>query len=76
MRLYNAAADGVMRAAVARGARIATADLYSYVIERCGGQPGYAQCAGFQLPFNVHFTAAGFAALAAEVQRATLAAFG
>ena len=76
MRLYNAVADGVMLAAVARGARMATEDLYLYVVERCGGQPGYAQCPGFQLPFNVHFSATGFAALAAEVQRATLAAFG
>ena len=76
VQLYNAAADGVMRAAVARGATIATVDLYGFVIDRCGGAPGYTQCPGFQLPVDVHFTATGFAALAAEMQRVTLKEFG
>ena len=35
--LFNAAADGVMRAAIAKGASIATADLYTFVVDKCGG---------------------------------------
>lgn len=66
--LYNKAADGVMAAAVAQGARIATADLYTFVSKRCGGK-GYAHCDGFQLPMNVHYTSVGWAALAAEMHR-------
>lgn len=70
--LYNAAADTVMAAAVARGAKIATADLYSFVLGRCGGKPGYASCPGFQLPNNVHFTPEGWSALAGEMHRVLL----
>ena len=64
--LYNEAADRVVAAANAAGARIATGDLYGFVLKRCGGA-GYAHCDGFQLPMNVHFTAAGWSALAAEM---------
>ena len=64
--LYNAAADAIMADANAAGARIATADLYSFVLARCGGS-GYASCPGFQLPMNVHFTSVGWTALAAEM---------
>ena len=64
--LYNKAADGVIATAVAKGGRISTADLYSFVSKRCGGA-GYAHCDGFQLPMNVHYTAAGWTALAAEM---------
>lgn len=67
--LYNAAADGVMAAANAAGARIATADLYSFVLAKCGGK-GYAHCDGFQLPMNVHYTATGWAALAGQMHTA------
>lgn len=70
---YNAAADRVVAAAVAAGARIATLDLYGFVLARCGGKPGYAACPGFQLPNNVHFTPAGWNALAAEMRQALLA---
>lgn len=69
---YNAAADRVMAAAVAGGAQIATADLYSFVLDKCGGKPGYASCPGFQLPMNVHFTPQGWAAIAAEMRRVLL----
>ena len=68
---FNAAADGVIAAAVARGARIHTADLYSFVLNKCGGA-GYSSCPGFQLPMEVHFTPAGWSALAAEMRRILL----
>ena len=55
-----------MAAAVAKGATIATADLYSFVLSKCGGH-GYQHCDGFQLPMNVHYTAAGWTALAAKM---------
>jgi hypothetical protein len=64
--LYNAAADTVMAKANAAGASIKTADLYSFVLKRCGGK-GYAHCDGFQLPMNVHYTADGWTALAAQM---------
>ena len=60
------AADAVVAAANKAGAKIATSDLYSYVLSKCGGQ-GYAHCDGFQLPMNVHYTAAGWTQLAAKM---------
>ena len=63
VQLYNEAAAQVMAAANAAGAKIATLDLYSLVLARCGG-PGYKSCDGFQLPANVHYTAEGWQALA------------
>jgi len=66
---YNAAADAVVAKANTAGAKIATADLYSFVIANCGGVAGYATCPGFQLPMNVHYTPKGWAALAAEMHR-------
>jgi hypothetical protein len=72
VRLYNAAADKVIAASNANGARISTVDLYSFVLQKCGGQ-GYANCTGFQLPMNVHYTPAGWAALAAEMRDTLLA---
>ena len=68
VELYNAAADRVVAAANAGGAKIATADLYSYALERCGGK-GYSTCAGFQKLYDVHYTAAGRASLAKEMDR-------
>ena len=44
-----------MAAANKQGAKIATADLYSFVLGKCGGA-GYKTCDGFQLPMNVHYT--------------------
>eukprot|EP01052_Picozoa_sp_SAG31_P009820 SAG31_NODE_525_length_14489_cov_3.693815_8_plen_416_part_00 len=64
--LYNTAADAVIMKANASGAKIVTADLYSFVLKKCGGK-GYVHCDGFQLPMNVHYTAAGWKALAAEM---------
>ena len=49
------AADRIMAAANKQGAKIATADLYSFVLGKCGGA-GYKTCDGFQLPMNVHYT--------------------
>lgn len=69
---YNAAADSVIAAAVAKGAHISTADLYSFVLSKCGGRPGYASCPGFQLPMNVHYTPEGWTALAGEMHRILL----
>lgn len=66
--LYNAAADKVMAAAANQGAKIGTADLYSFVLDKCGGKPGYASCPGFQLPNNVHYTPEGWDALAGEMR--------
>ena len=72
--LYNAAADGVVAAANKAGARIVTADLYGFVLQRCGGA-GYKACPGFQLPDNVHYTAAGWTALANEMATILLGLF-
>ena len=58
----------MVAAAVAKGAQIGTADLYAFVLGKCGGA-GYAHCDGFQLPMNVHYTAAGWTALATEMRR-------
>ena len=55
-----------MAKANAAGAKIVTADLYDFVLKKCGGT-GYQHCDGFQLPMNVHYTAAGWTALAAEM---------
>ena len=65
---FNAAADAVMAAENAKGANISTADLYSFVLAKCGGS-GYTSCPGFQLPMNVHFTPEGWRSLAAEMRR-------
>lgn len=73
VELYNAAADKVIAAANATGARISTADLYTFVLRKCGGR-GYARCPGFQLPNNVHYTPAGWAALAGEMHRILMTA--
>ena len=61
--LYNQAAGQVVAAANAAGADIPTADLFSWVLGKCGGA-GYKTCEGFQLPMNVHFTPTGWASLA------------
>jgi hypothetical protein len=53
--------DGCDQAA--SGANITTVDLYTPVLEKCGG-PGYTTCPGFQLPNNVHYTDEGWAFLA------------
>ena len=66
--VFNAAADAVMAAANAKGGNISTADLYSFVLAKCGGA-GYKSCPGFQLPMNVHFTPEGWRSLAAEMRR-------
>lgn len=59
----NRVASQVISTANRRGANITTLDLYDFVLDKCGG-PGYAHCDGFQLPYNVHYTAAGWTALA------------
>ena len=63
--LYNKAAAVVVAAANAAGATIKTADMFTFVLDKCGGA-GYSNCTGFQLPMNVHFTPAGWSALAAQ----------
>jgi len=70
--LYNAAADKVIAEANSNGAVIKTLDLYSYVLEKCGGK-GYSACDGFQLPANVHFTSEGWRALGLEMSAAVMA---
>ena len=72
VRLYNAAAARVVAEANAAGANITTFDLYTPVLQRCGGR-GYANCSGFQLPANVHFTSQGWDQLAAWMTQAVLA---
>lgn len=64
--LYNQAAAQVVQAANSAGAKIETADLYDFVLKKCGGA-GYAHCDGFQLPANVHYTPEGWSALAVEM---------
>lgn len=59
VRLYNDAARDV----VANSTVDAVLDLYSLIVERCGG-PGYSSCDGVQLPMNVHFTAYGYGLIA------------
>ena len=58
--VYNAAAQTVMSAL-----GVPTIDLFSFVLSKCGGVNNYTSCDGFQLPHNVHFTAAGWQAMAA-----------
>lgn len=65
--LYNAAAATLISDANSAGAVISTADLYTFVLKKCGGQ-GYVHCDGFQLPMNVHYTPEGWTALAAEME--------
>jgi hypothetical protein len=69
--LYNAAADAVMAGFNSQGAQIATLDLYTFVLEKCGGA-GYSNCTGFQLPQNVHFTSQGWAALGGVMSEAVV----
>merc|ERR1712224_234068 len=71
--LYNAAADAVLEKARQAGAEISKLDLYSFVLDKCGGK-GYSSCSGFQLDQDVHFTDAGWTALAGEMAAAVLAA--
>lgn len=72
--LYNAAAAKVVAAANAAGATIVIADLYTFVLAKCGGT-GYKTCDGFQLPANVHYTAVGWEAIATEFSGMLLKAF-
>ena len=74
VRLYNAAAARVMAKANAAGGNITTFDLYNLVLNRCGGL-GYANCSGFKLPANVHFTSDGWDQLAAWMTEAVVAQF-
>ena len=60
-----------MKAANDAGADIKTLDLYSFVLEKCGGK-GYSNCTGFQLPANVHYTSDGWASLAGAMSAAVL----
>ena len=64
--LYNLAVAELIEDAARAGAKIGTSDLYSFVLQNCGGR-GYSQCLGFQLPSNVHYTEKGWAALAARL---------
>ena len=76
VRLYNAAAEAVMADhPPSSSGGIETADLYSFVLAKCGGL-GYSRCPGFQLPANVHFTDEGWTALAAEMERVLLGLAG
>eukprot|EP00051_Salpingoeca_urceolata_P028261 m.485908 g.485908 ORF g.485908 m.485908 type:complete len:302 (+) comp24063_c0_seq1:72-977(+) len=69
VRLYNKAANEIVAAS---NATIATLDLYSFVLKKCGGV-GYTTCPGFQLPSNVHYYPAGWQALANQTVPAVLA---
>lgn len=57
--VYNAAAKEVMGKL-----NIPIVDLYSFVIEQCGGDEHYSSCSGFQKQDNVHFEKAGYMAMA------------
>ena len=56
---YNAAAQEVVDAL-----GIPTIDMYGFVLKKCGGDPHYKACPGFQLSGNVHFTDDGFSEMA------------
>lgn len=71
---FNTAADTVIAAAVAKGANISISDLYTFVLNKCGGH-GYSTCPGFQLPNNVHFTNDGWKELAEQMHRDLLALY-
>ena len=68
---FNRAASKVIATANSNGANISTLDLYDFVIKKCGGA-GYAHCDGFQLPYNVHYTPAGWTALAQVMSQRVL----
>lgn len=70
--LYNEAAKSIVDSFIGMGAKITTVDLYNFVLQRCGGK-GYKTCPGFQLPANVHYTPAGWTALAQVMSEAVLA---
>lgn len=57
--LYNAAAKEVID-----DLGIPSIDLYSFVIEKCGGDEHYTTCPGFQKANNVHFEKEGYKAMA------------
>jgi len=73
--LYNSIAAEVMNSAMQMGVEIATLDLYSFVLKRCGGK-GYATCDGFQLPMNEHYTSSGWVSLGHQMASAVLASLG
>lgn len=56
---YNAAAEEVMH-----DLGIPVIDVYSFVIEQCGGNEHYTSCPGFQKEGNVHFEPAGYSKMA------------
>lgn len=57
--IYNAAAKEVMDEL-----SIPVIDVYSFVIEQCGGDEQYTSCPNFQREKNVHFETAGYDAMA------------
>lgn len=57
--IYNAAAKEVMDEL-----SIPVIDVYSFVIEQCGGDEHYTSCPKFQREKNVHFEPAGYDAMA------------
>lgn len=69
--LFNKKAHQVIADAKSSGASISSLDLYTFVIEKCGGK-GYSHCDGFQLPNNVHYTDNGWKALSSLMIKAVL----
>lgn len=69
---YNAVAAEV----IAQFPEIVTIDLYAFVLQKCGGNPHYTSCPGFQLPNNVHFEDAGWQEMAALMLKTITAAIG
>jgi len=63
--VYNAAAKEVMDSL-----GVPIVDLYSFVIEQCGGDEKYTACPGFQRQNNVHFEPAGYEAMAKYINSA------
>jgi len=64
---YNVAAKEVMG-----DLNIPIIDVYSFVIEQCGGDPHYTTCPNFQKDNNVHFTSQGYAAMAQFIHDAVV----
>ena len=61
---YNAAAEAVMRSA-----GVPVLDLHGFVLGLCGNETFYEACPGVQRHNDVHFTASGYARMAAFVLR-------
>ena len=69
MPKYNAAALAVMQEQPFNNT-VMVVDVYSFVVEKCGGNPHYKSCAPFQDKTDVHFSKEGYTAMAQFIRDA------